>query len=131
MGTQLNQTSNSAIPSVANGILVNDSEDASKSSYTIFTSSATARTFLTGYQVSWVSNVTADNISSQVTATFVNGGSNAFVRMVKPTLTATNNNIQLNFDIPMEITKNSPLLFTNSFTVGASTYQIIVYGYTI
>ena len=50
--------------------------------------------------------------------------------MNKLTLTATADHLDCQLSSPIELSKSAQALVTNQFTVGASTYEYVIYGYT-
>ena len=63
-----------------------------------------------------------------------NGGSfelDRLARLNKLTTTAFTEQQIINFPIPLRLDKNSAIRLTNTFSVGASTTYILVYGYEV
>jgi len=98
---------------------------------TITTTPTTRDFYLTGAQIAFQADATADSTNVQVT--FVQGG----VRRVlyyfpKLSLTATSDSIFLNFqDKPIKIDRGTTILGIQAFTVGASKLSVQIFGYEV
>lgn len=119
-------------PNSRNGVLVQANYTSTQTTTTAFTTSATLRTFVTGYSISWQSNVTADNVTYKVLCTpAITGAANTpLIWEEKLSLTATDRTKAINFSDPIELKAATTLLLSNIFTVGAATANMIIYGYT-
>lgn len=114
-----------------NGILGQTSQNTTGNK-TIFTTSTTQRTFLTGVHMAYTASAAADNVVCAITlaSRFGNNPVNTFaIRLEKQTLTATNDHIDIFFPQPIELIQGNAVLLASNFTVGAVTFSAVVFGY--
>jgi len=99
---------------------------------TVFTSSSTLDTYITGATYSLIKDVTCDMASGRqgLTATIGGVATTHFIDISALTLTAQNSVISLNFSIPLKIDRNSAVSMASVFTAGACVVSCNVIGYT-
>ncbi len=100
-------------------------------SITALITDSVATTFLTGYQISYWKDVTADNTNVQLLTT-LNGVANSVLFYSRsPSVTAKDFYASRELTVPIKLDKGVTVLLTGSFTVGAMVRTIVLYGYTV
>lgn len=84
--------------------------------------------YVVGFQVCMESDVAADNTSYSINGT-INGVSQVLFHMLKPTLTADNQNHTIMFPYPIKIDRGTAISHITTFTVGAVDINLNMYGY--
>lgn len=115
-----------------NGVLETHQVTTTSTNLTFYTTSATKRTFLTGYHISatWSSLAnTATSFISIVPLLSPAGGTFDIGHIVKQPLIGTQFFDGEMFDPAIELAPNSIVTLTNAFSAGASTYVVTLYGY--
>jgi hypothetical protein len=95
-----------------------------------FTTPADRDFYLTGINYSYVGNATSDGTVGRVIV-FVEGVARDIINLGHLTLTAFSQNGYLSFNNPIKLDKNSNISITLSFTVGAESMNINLFGFTV
>lgn len=86
---------------------------------TIFTTSPTKRTFLTGVYFHYQHDAAANSTSLSLTAVpILRNDTTSIILFRKITLTATQDRIYVPFPVPMELALNSSIIMNQTFTLG-------------
>ena len=99
---------------------------------TIFTTSSTKDTYLTGIGISWTSDATCDSTQYYVDCV-LDGQSSVTVLMLllKQPLTAGNGVQYIEFAYPIKLAKGTTVRHGTTFTVGTTTMNMSFRGFTV
>ncbi len=109
-------------------ILVALVRSTTSSAVTIFAARPNQDVFITGIQLSCTQDVACDNTSTFISVT-QNGAPLVICRLLRQTLTAQSSSIVVSFAKPIKIDRNTAILATGAFTVGAYSHSINITGY--
>ena len=116
-------------PYVKNKVLASAGASATGNT-TIYTTSATKRTFVTGFLFSHSASATCDDVGGFINYSCVENPSiNSSVGITKMPLTASDKSVFIPFNEASEITKNTPIFISQNITVGTATSYLVIFGY--
>lgn len=97
---------------------------------TVFTSSSTKTTYITGLYLHYMTDATNDGLFAALTTT-INGQATQLLEFRKLTTTAYLRSQYISFEKPLKIDKGVSFLLQDSYTAGTATKIGIVYGYEL
>jgi len=112
------------------GILAN-ADNTTTGAKTLLTTSATARTFVTGFYMSYVADVVCDSPAFTMQFIIPPGNTTRTFRLNRTPLTVGADKIFIEFPTPLELSKNQAITLNPTFTVGATTYSATILGYVV
>lgn len=110
--------------------IVRDTGRSTTGTSTVYTTPTDQDFFLTSAFVSGTSDATADNTFFAILAT-IDGVSRNLLKIYKTTLTAASISIPISYIFPIKIDRGTNISITTSFSVGTSTVEGGITGYTV
>lgn len=99
---------------------------------TIYTTLTDRETFLTGFSISFIKDVTCDSATgSYLLTAVINGTTVNLSSMAIITLTAQSSLNNYTFAHPIKLDKGTAISFTGSFTAGVCSRGFCINGYTV
>lgn len=111
--------------------IASGTSSAATGNFTVYTTPSDKDFFLTGVQMQYMKDATADNTTVAITATEDSGATITLITTRTITTTAYTAAINRELVPPIKLKRNSNVIMSGTFTVGALTRAACVSGYTV